>query len=142
MPPLLCFALSPRNVSNYTMPKTDRAPTRKISISATSLTPPPGTRTVTPTYLLCWDTLSLVITECKRKIKSRTRKVCRRLRVLSAPGSAPYANASFAIAGGACTAKSENSLRQALGQSVFPFTGTMPELLRAWFIYLLRESEG
>lgn len=93
-------------------------------------------------HFLCWDILSLVITECKRKIKSRTRKLCHRLREISAPSSAPYASASFAICGGACTAKSENSLRKVLGQSVFPLTGTMPQLLCAWFIHLLRESHG
>lgn len=92
-------------------------------------------------HLLCWDILSLAITECKRKIKSRTRKVCLRLRELSAPNSAPYASASFAISGSACTAASENYLREALGQSVFPVTTTMPQLLRAWFIHLLRRIE-
>lgn len=66
-------------------------------------------------HLLCWDILVLVIPACKRKMKSRMEKLCRRLRELSPESVAPYESASFAICSRACTIESENSLREALG---------------------------
>lgn len=88
-------------------------------------------------HLLCWDILAQVIPDCKRKIMSRMKKVCLRLKELS-PSLATTGSASFAICEGGCTTETDEMLHQALGQGTFSSTGTVPQLLRAWFNHLLK----
>lgn len=87
-------------------------------------------------HLLCWDILAEVIQDCKRKIQSRMKKICRRLKELS-PSFRTDPSASFGICEGGCTTETSETLRQKLGQAIFPVTSTVPRFLRGWFNHLL-----
>lgn len=85
--------------------------------------------TTSDIHITAWKLLSLVIPNCKRKMKSRATKICDRLTEL-------LENPPFAIHDEACTTTAENSLRDAIGPDVFPTTITMPQFVRGWFKYL------
>lgn len=83
--------------------------------------------------MMYWKILALVIPVCKKKIKSRTDKICLRLRQLLP---------SFSISDSACSPATETRLRETMGQSTFPASATVPEFLRAWFHYLLNQPKA
>lgn len=90
--------------------------------------------------LLCWDILAQVIPGCKRKIGSRMKKVCLRLKELS-PSLVTTGSASFAICEGGCTTETDEMLHRTLGQDTFGSTRTVPQLLRGWFDHLLKRLD-
>lgn len=91
-------------------------------------------------HLLCWDILAQVIPGCKRKIKSRMKKVCLRLKELS-PSLVTNGSASFVICEGGCTTETDEMLHRTLGQDTFASTRTVPQLLRQWFDHLLKKPD-
>lgn len=85
-------------------------------------------------HVTCWSLLSLVISTCKRKMRSRALKIGKSLSALSAGDEVAIYDAS-------CTVAAENFLRNALGSGAFSVTKTMPQFLRGWFTYL-QEPNG
>lgn len=85
-----------------------------------------------------WELLNLVIHRCKRKIKSRLKKIRKRLREIYDAASSVLAFANratpyFAITGSACSTDSETWLRDGIGESIFSASGTLQRFLQGWF---------